>query len=191
MWSWVESFHSSSMSVRILSCKQQKSTLVHLSRKGSYEKQMGSSEFLGWCGIRLRLSTKNNAPNWATGLVQWGTAATHTGRRPWDPAAGTMYVASTGPWLWNQTPWPLETKRSVTVVPSSSERSPPGACFCSEWKSRTGTSDRGSTGQCAWNLAAKEAKKTWCVMFSFSMREYSVLSGRELPPKGDGLNLWI
>lgn len=153
IWSWVENFHSSSMSVRILSCKQQKSTLVHLSRKGSYEKQMGSLEFLGWCGTRLRLSTKNNAPNWATGLVQWGTVATHTGHRPWNwyYVCGQHWTLATE----SQSLLPLETKRSVIVFPSSSEWSPPGACFCSEWKSRTGTSDWGSTGQCAWNLAAK------------------------------------
>ena len=31
---------------------------------------MGSSEFLGWYGISLKLSTKNNAPSWATGLFR-------------------------------------------------------------------------------------------------------------------------
>ena len=68
IWSWVMSFHSSPVSVRFLSHKQQKPTYSF--KQKSYKKQMGSSEFLGWCGIKLKLSTKNNALSWATRLFR-------------------------------------------------------------------------------------------------------------------------
>ena len=61
-------FHSSPLSVRIIRHKQQKPTYSF--KQKSYKKQMGSSEFLGRCGIKLKLSTKNNALSWATVLFR-------------------------------------------------------------------------------------------------------------------------
>lgn len=73
-------------------------------------------------------------------LQGWSSEALLPSLLGTDTVTGTMYIASTGHWMLAMEPQPmlpLETKRSVIDVPPSPEWGPPGACFCSESKSRT------------------------------------------------------
>lgn len=118
IWSWVKRLYSSSVSVRTPSCKQQKPTVAHLIRKGSHEKQTGSSEFLGWCGARLRDCPPRTVPQIRP--QDWCAAAITIGHRP----CNWYYVHS---WHWMlpmepQSLLPLETKYSITDVPPHQNR---------------------------------------------------------------------